>query len=31
MPLKKSHLYSSLWSSCDELRGGPQQGEAANG
>jgi len=22
MPLKKSHLYSSLWSSCDELRGG---------
>jgi len=20
--LKKSHLYSSLWSSCDELRGG---------
>jgi type I restriction enzyme M protein len=22
MPLKKSDLYSSLWSSCDELRGG---------
>ena len=22
MALKKSHLYSSLWSSCDELRGG---------
>jgi len=22
MPLKKSELYSSLWSSCDELRGG---------
>ena len=22
MPLKKSQLYSSLWSSCDELRGG---------
>src|ERR1700683_5600815 len=22
MPIKKSELYSSLWSSCDELRGG---------
>src|SRR6266700_2164227 len=22
MPLKKSELYSSLWQSCDELRGG---------
>lgn len=22
MPLKKSELYSSLWSSCDKLRGG---------
>jgi predicted metal-dependent hydrolase len=22
MPLKKSELYSSLWTSCDELRGG---------
>ena len=22
MPLKKSQLYSSLWASCDELRGG---------
>ena len=22
MALKKSQLYSSLWSSCDELRGG---------
>ncbi len=22
MPIKKSDLYSSLWSSCDELRGG---------
>ncbi|MCE2752659.1 MAG: type I restriction-modification system subunit M N-terminal domain-containing protein [Pirellula sp.] len=22
MALKKSELYSSLWSSCDELRGG---------
>ena len=22
MPLRKSHLYSSLWKSCDELRGG---------
>jgi type I restriction enzyme M protein len=22
MPLKKSDLYSSLWTSCDELRGG---------
>lgn len=22
MPLKKSQLYSSLWKSCDELRGG---------
>ena len=22
MPLKKSELYSSLWLSCDELRGG---------
>ena len=22
MPLKKSELYSSLWRSCDELRGG---------
>ena len=22
MPLKKSKLYSSLWQSCDELRGG---------
>src|SRR4051794_24835414 len=22
MPLKKSELYSSLWKSCDELRGG---------
>jgi hypothetical protein len=22
MPVKKSELYSSLWSSCDELRGG---------
>ena len=22
MPLKKSELYSSLWASCDELRGG---------
>ena len=22
MVLKKSHLYSSLWKSCDDLRGG---------
>lgn len=22
MPIKKSELYSSLWASCDELRGG---------
>jgi type I restriction-modification system DNA methylase subunit len=22
MPVKKSELYSSLWQSCDELRGG---------
>ena len=22
MPIKKSELYSSLWKSCDELRGG---------
>ena len=22
MPLRKSHLYSSLWQSCDQLRGG---------
>ena len=22
MALKKSHLYASLWQSCDELRGG---------
>ncbi len=22
MPIKKSDLYSSLWKSCDELRGG---------
>ena len=22
MPIKKSELYSSLWQSCDELRGG---------
>ena len=22
MPIKKSDLYSSLWASCDELRGG---------
>ncbi|BCO11362.1 Type I restriction-modification system, DNA-methyltransferase subunit M [Citrifermentans bremense] len=22
MPIKKSELYSSLWSSCDQLRGG---------
>jgi len=22
MPLKKSELYSSLWKSCDQLRGG---------
>ena len=22
MPIKKSELYSSLWFSCDELRGG---------
>ena len=22
MPLRKSHLYSSLWKSCDQLRGG---------
>jgi type I restriction enzyme M protein len=22
MPIKKSELYSSLWESCDELRGG---------
>ena len=22
MPLRKSHPYSSLWKSCDELRGG---------
>jgi len=22
MPIKKSELYSSLWRSCDELRGG---------
>jgi type I restriction enzyme M protein len=22
MPLKKSELYSSIWASCDELRGG---------
>ncbi|HNL01522.1 MAG TPA: type I restriction-modification system subunit M N-terminal domain-containing protein, partial [Leptospiraceae bacterium] len=22
MPIKKSELYSSIWQSCDELRGG---------
>jgi type I restriction enzyme M protein len=22
MPIKKSELYSSIWASCDELRGG---------
>ena len=22
MPIKKSQIYSSLWSACDELRGG---------
>ena len=22
MPIKKSEIYSSLWKSCDELRGG---------
>lgn len=22
MPVKKSELYSSIWASCDELRGG---------
>jgi type I restriction enzyme M protein len=22
MPVKKSELYSSIWKSCDELRGG---------
>jgi type I restriction enzyme M protein len=22
MPIKKSELYSSIWKSCDELRGG---------
>ena len=22
MPLRKSHLYPSLWQSCDQLRGG---------
>ena len=25
MPIKKSELYSSLWQSCDELRGGRLQ------
>jgi len=27
MPIKKSDLYSSLWASCDELRGGMEQSE----
>jgi type I restriction enzyme M protein len=27
MALKKSELYSSLWSSCDELRGGMDAGQ----
>jgi type I restriction enzyme M protein len=27
MALKKSELYSSLWSSCDELRGGMEQSQ----
>lgn len=27
MPIKKSDLYSSLWKSCDELRGGMDAGE----
>ncbi len=27
MPLKKSDLYSSLWASCDELRGGMEPSE----
>jgi type I restriction-modification system DNA methylase subunit len=29
MALKKSELYSSLWSSCDELRGGMDAESAA--
>jgi len=27
MALKKSELYSSLWKSCDELRGGMDTGQ----
>lgn len=27
MAIKKSELYSSLWSSCDELRGGMDAGQ----
>lgn len=26
MAIKKSDLYSSLWASCDELRGGMERG-----
>ncbi|MCX5867789.1 MAG: type I restriction-modification system subunit M [Proteobacteria bacterium] len=30
MPIKKSELYSSLWSSCDELRGGMDASQYKN-
>ena len=30
MPLRKSHLYSSLWQSCDQLRGGMDASHSAD-
>jgi hypothetical protein len=30
MPIKKSELYSSLWASCDELRGGRKSSTSRN-
>ena len=27
MPIRKSDLYSSIWASCDELRGGMDAGQ----
>jgi len=30
MPIKKSELYSRLWQSCDELRGGMDASEYKN-
>lgn len=31
MPLRKSHLYSKLWQSCDQLRGGMDASQYPNG